>query len=78
MNISKKGPDPLGSLSHQAGAMVHPFGVMVNMVVPASAAHDGPATLPGGPPTTVIRPPVGTVGRVRSVGSRLASPRPAR
>jgi hypothetical protein len=78
MNVSKKGPDPLGSLSHQAGAMVRPFGAMANTVVPPSAAPDGPATPPGGPATTVIGPPVATVGRVRSVGSCPASPRSAR
>ena len=70
MNVSKKGPDPLGSLSHQAGAMARPFGAMENTVVPPSAAPDGPATPPSGPPTTVIRPPVGTAWRVRSDGSR--------
>ena len=62
------------SIWRQAGAMVRTFGAMVNAVVPPCGPSDGPATPPDGPPTMVIRPPVGTVGRVRSVGSNRRRP----
>ena len=46
MNVSKKGPDPLGSLSHQAGAMVRPFGAMANTVVPPARRPTVPRPRP--------------------------------